>query len=850
MQILRDYQLTGENEIRARIRAGYRRVLYVLPTGGGKTTVAASIINQARAKGSKILFLAHRRELISQCSERLDGLGVDHGIIMANHPRERASAVQVGSIQTIHRRGLPWEPDIVFIDEAHRCRGAAYQQAVNACGRAVVIGITATPCRTDGKGLSPPFESMVLGPSLSDLTAQGYLVPARTYARKKPNLSGVHITAGDYQQDELNEAMNKPEIVGDVVKEWQKNAAGRLTVVFAVGIKHSIALRDAFRAAGVVAEHLDGETPTAERERLLADLATGRINVLTNCGVLSEGWDCLDDQTEVLTETGWKSRGQIAKGDLMYSWNTQTDKMELSPVLDYGERLTREGERMVSIKNQRIDVRVTENHRFFIKYSDPANRGQMSKAVIEKKAIDLVSRRSTYSFPIGLEFDGFRGVNLSDDELRFVAWFMTDGGFDRTCVAISQSKSHHHEIRSLLTRLGLPVRERMRAPSASGYANGLPVYEFKVKKGTRKGKVVSDGWFKYREFLSKDVAPSLHHMTRAQFMVFWAELLKGDGETSGPGKSGWLWCDRQEQADAYTAMAVTRGLAASYSTRITETGKKMFRVSVRENNWLRMSSPTDKRSANVIAESLPASETVWCVSNKNGTLVSRRGGKIAIIGNCPPVSCVCIVRPTMSLVLYLQMAGRTLRTSPGKVDSIINDHGGCVYRHGLITADREWTLDGEESRPKGKRTKDVADMVKVCPNCDRVAELTDESCPCGYVFKVRRKPTKTVDGELELVAEAKPITEDEKRRRYEWFLTQQYTGKTKAGAPYSPAYAVMKFRALYGHPPKRGWREAWKAKREDGRRESDWRNAGCQCSTCGHPPCSWCTREPDAEDVA
>ena len=291
MQTLRPYQIDAENAIRDRFRAGYRRVLYVLPTGGGKTTVAASIMRQASARGSKILFLAHRKELIDQCSQRLDGLSVEHGVIMADHPRVRAAGVQVGSIQTVARRGLPWVPDLVFVDECHRIKGQQYLDVLASMPKALVIGITATPCRLDGKGLAPPFDTMVLGPSLKQLTDMGHLVPVRTFARKKPDLSGVHASAGDYQQDELQAAMNKPEICGDVVREWQKHATGRITAVFGVGVEHSIALRDAFRAAGVSAEHLDGSTPRAERERLLADLAAGRITVLTNCGVLSEGWD-------------------------------------------------------------------------------------------------------------------------------------------------------------------------------------------------------------------------------------------------------------------------------------------------------------------------------------------------------------------------------------------------------------------------------------------------------------------------------------------------------------------------------------------------------------------------------
>jgi hypothetical protein len=163
--------------------------------------------------------------------------------------------------------------------------------------------------------------------------------------------------------------------------------------------------------------------------------------------------------------------------------------------------------------------------------------------------------------------------------------------------------------------------------------------------------------------------------------------------------------------------------------------------------------------------------------------------------------------------LYLQMAGRALRPAAGKEDCVLLDHGGCVYRHGLVDCDRIWSLDGDyERRKAAKRIKDQQDLVKVCPDCDRVAELCEERCSCGYVFSKRSRGPKQVSGELELVTDAKPISDDEKRRKYEWWLTEQTTKRRKDGSPYSPAYAVVKFRAMYGHPPKRGWREDWELK--------------------------------------
>lgn len=260
-QVLRDYQLDAVAGLRAEIRRGKRSILLVAPTGSGKTSIAAHMIFAALAKGKRILFLAHRLELINQASARLDDLGVDHGVIMADHPRKRPWLhVQVASVPTLVRRlgrvlqpdrkmqalenlaerpGTPSEgevaaemlkryksarglfsPDLIFIDECHRSRGQSYATILAAYPSAICIGLTATPIRSDGRGLGELFDAMVECPGIGELTAMGHLVPSRVYAPSAPDLKGVKTKAGDWDHGGLSLAMDKTVLIGDIVSHW------------------------------------------------------------------------------------------------------------------------------------------------------------------------------------------------------------------------------------------------------------------------------------------------------------------------------------------------------------------------------------------------------------------------------------------------------------------------------------------------------------------------------------------------------------------------------------------------------------------------------------------------------
>lgn len=474
MIILYPFQSKALDELRDQIRASVRRLLLVAPTGAGKTSIASELIRSATSRGKRILFLAHRRELITQASKRLDSLAVDHGILMGNHWRDRPHLpVQVGSVQTVINRDLPWTPDIVVIDEAHRARGASYQNVIAQCGNPVVIGLTATPCRTDGRGLGGDlFEAMVQCPQIADLIAGGYLVPPTTYGATEIDLSGVSVRGGDYNAEELEATVNTAKLVGDVVAQWRKHAATRQTVVFAAGVKHSKALAQEFLDSGIRAEHLDGETPTAERDAILARLANRSTQVVVNCAVLTEGWDS------------------------------------------------------------------------------------------------------------------------------------------------------------------------------------------------------------------------------------------------------------------------------------------------------------------------------------------------------PGVSCCVIARPTQSLSLYLQMAGRALRTAPGKSDCLILDHGNCWKIHGLVTDHRDWQLSSDR-KPRKSKSLPQEDMVRVCPDCFRVAGAADSTCPCGYTFAVRKQTLpKTAPVELQVITEANisPAYTAQAKLEYERWLWQQTTLVKRDGTPYAGGYAFAKFVEKYRAKPPYAWKIAWEIK--------------------------------------
>ena len=296
---LRPYQTNITAEFERLIAQGERKILMVAPTGSGKTVIASAIV---AGTPRRVLVVAHRREIVNQTCDKLTANGVHHGVIQAGDEKKLRplAAVQVASIQTLHTRAIRSSSmllplaDLLIIDEAHHACAMGYQKVLEAYPDAIVLGLTATPCRGDGRGLGGIFTTMIECPQVPDLIEQGYLVKAQVYAPVDPDLRGIRTHAGDYVESQLAERMDKDKLVGDIVTHWFKYGERRKTVAFACSVGHSVHIRDEFVKAGVRAEHLDGETPIDERAAILGRLANGETEVVSNCMVLTEGFDCPD----------------------------------------------------------------------------------------------------------------------------------------------------------------------------------------------------------------------------------------------------------------------------------------------------------------------------------------------------------------------------------------------------------------------------------------------------------------------------------------------------------------------------------------------------------------------------
>ena len=292
---LRPYQLTAVEQIRQAYRIdGHRSVLFVLPTGGGKTVIFSHIAEQAVRKGNRICVLVHRQELLRQASASLTALGVRHGLIAANRSMDLSQPVQVASVQTLARRlhKLPAGLfQLLVIDEAHHSNAGTWAKVLQHFGSARVLGVTATPCRSDGRGLNEWYSHLVLGPTPAELTEQGFLAAARVLAPPGPSMLGLRKRMGDYDLNQAGQILQAGQAMGDCLTHYRRYLDGQTAIAFCCSIAHAEAVAELFNRHGVAAASIDGTMDSSTREQLLSDLGAGRLKVLTSCQLIGEGVD-------------------------------------------------------------------------------------------------------------------------------------------------------------------------------------------------------------------------------------------------------------------------------------------------------------------------------------------------------------------------------------------------------------------------------------------------------------------------------------------------------------------------------------------------------------------------------
>ena len=293
---LRPYQIEARNAILSEWQGGRARTLLVLPTGTGKTIVFSAVIADRVAAGERVLVLAHRGELLDQAADKLRK---STGLMCAVEKAEESCLgswyrVVVGSVQTLMRpQRLEQFPDSYFgtivIDEAHHCLSESYQRVLEHFSGANVLGVTATPDRSDMRNLGQYFDSLAYEYTLPKAIRDGYLCPIKALTVPlKLDISQVGIAAGDYKAGELGTALEP--YLEQIAYQMQNYCQGRRTVVFLPLIATSQKFRDILEVHGFRAAEVNGNSE--DRAEILRDFQAGRYDVLCNSMLLTEGWDC------------------------------------------------------------------------------------------------------------------------------------------------------------------------------------------------------------------------------------------------------------------------------------------------------------------------------------------------------------------------------------------------------------------------------------------------------------------------------------------------------------------------------------------------------------------------------
>ena len=288
---LRDYQTELISEIKNKLKNS-KRVLAVLPTGGGKTVIFSYIAKQAINQKKRVLILSHRREIVYQIRKSLYDFGMNGAVIESGSRNFNENMIQVGMIITISKRLKKIEkPDLIIVDEAHHVKAKTWSSVLAYWDDPLILGFTATPERLDGKGLYPEFEAMALGANIQSLIDNEYLSKLDYYRPPQEiTFENLKTTGGDYSRSQQAEKYTS-SIYGDVILHYEKHLNGLPTIAFCPTVESAQNCKEQFIDAGYTAECVHGQLKDKDRNNIIQGLGRGTYNVVTTCDVISEGVD-------------------------------------------------------------------------------------------------------------------------------------------------------------------------------------------------------------------------------------------------------------------------------------------------------------------------------------------------------------------------------------------------------------------------------------------------------------------------------------------------------------------------------------------------------------------------------
>lgn len=699
---LRPYQLEAIDAVHDAWGRGAKAPLLVLPTASGKTIISAEIMARVyKGSGAKSLFVAHREELLTQTMDKVRLVSpVTRVGLVQQKSNELGREITVASIQTIgHKSGSKLKKLIengpyrlVIIDEAHHAVGSQYMKVIAALREAnpemLLMGMTATPGRADGIALDRVFDVVAYEKNTFEMIRDGWLVPPHGFRVDIDiDLDKVETGDGDYVVTQLSKLMNTPHVNRAVVEAWRAYGHDRKCIVFACDVAHAHALAQEFNDAGHPAAALDGSMKKKDRHEVLGRFREGSIKLLVNCQVLTEGYDdpsaegivfarptqsqglyiqCLDYQTEVLTKRGWVGPQTVRDDDVVATMDPDTERCVWSPILSRVDRPMHEREKMYALKLPGLDIRVTGNHRMIYKQRRDGKPLWTVASQLPKSFTAIVSAEE----PEGSE----DCPDITDDELDFLGWWYAEGSWNRTnnSLVIYQrpGSPFANQIEFMLRRCGFKFGRQHRKYDTK-FKKNHEMFSWYVSHGSPRGTQTSKrGWEGLERWISRDgtkkPTEAFHDLSAHQLGIFLRAFNKGDGARQESASVDWepqTWSIYQKPGtglhDMFQALCLTRGMRCNLSEHASGRGRGFSKLSIAPDK--RYHTVNGSRPELTMREVDRApDERVWCVETSTGTIITRRNGKAAIVGNC---------------------LGRGLRLYPGKTECLVIDCVGNSAKH-------------------------------------------------------------------------------------------------------------------------------------------------------------------------
>ena len=730
MIVLRPYQEEAKKALEEYRQKGGTKALVVAATGTGKRLMAVDYARNFK----HVLFIAHRDELIEQA---LDDFNKEYPLnvgIIKGDKHELNQHITVSSVQTLYRR-LDRIPkrlyDCVIIDECHHFMSRTFSHTALYFECDFLLGLTATPTRLDGLSMTNLFEKIVYEYPIERAIKEKYLCEIDAMRVKTDvDLSKVHTRMGDFSNEELSRTVDIPERNALIVEKYMQYANGRQGIAFGVDIMHAEHLRDAFVNKGFIAACVHSNLSKEDRRNIISSFKSGSIDIVTNCEILTEGFDyhdvgcllmarptkslalyCLDSLTEVLTVNGWVNHktivGAIASNSSLLCVDISSLEIKESPIIAAIKRKLNPDEYFVSIKGQSCDIRVTNKHRMI--YDTKRKNGWRFKNADELQKLSS----GTYIPVAGIE-NVNKKLDLNNCDLKFIGLVMTDGTINKynQQITISQSEVQPwiNEIDEILNDCNLKYTKKLNNRN-SGFKD-TKYWTWTISKGIPRGNDKEKrGWDYLKEFMSKDFSEILiRNLTPDQFDSLIAGIHLGDGDKSLNAKG---WTRRSFHISSGNLKFIERlqlcALLNGYRTGLTEyfyNTNPLYKLHLKKQNYIFVGEKIEKHS-NWIKEDYK-DELCWCVESNYGTLITRRNGKVSILGNC-------------------QMIGRSTRLKSEKYierfginSAIILDFVDNVGKHKLINCweiekDKpveEKCLISEERRKKYVEQKEAAERER------------------------------------------------------------------------------------------------------------------------------------------